>query len=372
MSSINVEVKEEELQCLKCNRICTAATIKSPDVVESLFDNSIPWLFYKNCFSIYNVFDTSIQHQEYVENKTSNDGCLYCSKYVNKVMKYIKSVTDNVIQTACKHQGKIIGGFVRDYLIHQLELDPVPFDSVKDEVSSILTEILSIKYLSYIVEDYLNYQFIPTKDQDPKDIDIWVQDKNQVDEILQDFVNQGFGVMSRYSALMDYNEEKGNNHYNFPLLQYIISYNGVVIWLDFIISKEPPTDDFSFNLLIYDGAKIDCQPINNNVEFKNDIINNFQLLIPNTFTVEDIINQIKNKTGYVLPRYIQLMISSFKNRITARFERMIRNKKYFIFNQNLIINKKNLTLPLTYNEFMQFRGNIINHVADGLIFSDPL
>lgn len=119
------------------------------------------------------------------------------------------------------------------------------------------------------------------------------------------------------------------------MLRYFILIDDMKINLNFIISPIPITNDFSFNLLMYDGIKLECQPLTN---YNNGSTYNF-----NNLNVEDIINQINSKQGFALPKYEQLNFTTSNSQNFAhRFQNILYERKYKLINKDAVINHLNI------------------------------
>lgn len=233
-----------------------------------------------------------------------------------KLAQITETVT-SICQVVFRYQGKLIGGVVRDYFIPKLQHE----QTFKSTYVQLLMSFISIRDLCNMIIDYFKPLFLPSLEQNPKDIDVWITNKEQELNILHEFHRIGFRVKQR-----EYMEphEKINRRYPFPLNQYHVIIGDIVIWVDFIQSQDCPTDDFSVNLLSYDGVRFKCEEYK---EYPYLALHGVDAPLPK-FTAEDIIQQIQNKTTYILPKYLLSPVEFAAERI----QKIHKHKGYEFLN----------------------------------------
>lgn len=264
----------------------------------------------------YNIFYYNIFT---LPRETFVDGvCLYELQEVRSRFLDIIDSMAQICNVIFKYQGKLIGGVVRDYFVPKLKHESLQ-ENHQRKVKCTMHEFIPILDLCNIVLEYTTELFISSMDQNPKDIDVWVQNESQAQQILTELINLEYTVFNR-----DLNRSSPlNSHYRFPVLQYSVFKEDIIIRIDFLISIASPTDDFSVNLLSYDGNKLKCE------EFNND----FQLITnaPSDFTVQDIVSQIESRSTYFLPRYFGRGITTQQQ---YRIKHLSNDKKYTFINWN--------------------------------------
>src|ERR1700730_7424510 len=97
-----------EICCLKCNRIFTRDSINTTKFDDRVNNNKV------------SIFYSEIQYKQYTN---LNDGCVYCSSELQIMVNDINEIVERICLTAFKYQAKIMGGFVRDYLVPKLEFE---------------------------------------------------------------------------------------------------------------------------------------------------------------------------------------------------------------------------------------------------------
>ena len=274
------------------------------------------YTFYRNCF---------YKNKEIIQATNQTDQCLYCLPIVINEFILISNRIARISSIVFKYNGKLFGGFVRDYLIPKFEFDQLQRQQHNPTLLSSLIEFIQVKDVCKIILEYENNPFMPTLEQDPKDVDIWIQTDQQRFQILQDLKEEGFDIQNRnlhkYSVIND-NEllNYTNDAYGFPIYQYNLTIQSqesrVKIWIDIAVSTTFPTNDFSVNLLSYNGKELYCEQYDGE---------NLHESLP-VFTKDCIMEQIKNKTFYILPSiWITDPLTPVYTRNTVRLRKMLRN-----------------------------------------------
>lgn len=124
-----------------------------------------------------------------------------------------------------------------------------------------------------IVEDYQSKLFIPPAIHDPKNLNVWIQDEPQLQSILSEYKEQGFNVqrIRRYDEMIT--------------LYHITNLQGIQIFMYIIVASTFPINDFSFDLISWDGKQLHSESTNGR------------------YTLDIILEQIKTKKGFLLPGY---------------------------------------------------------------------
>ena len=178
----------------------------------------------------------------------------------NSISKLI-SEFNNVCNIIYKCNGKVFGGFVRDFLYKY----------------SLLTENEKSTFTPKI--DFNDF----------KDIDVWVKTKEDKDKLIKMLTE------NEYITFSDIQQLDGTL-YPFNIYKYTISKNREwFTFLDIVVSEFYPVNDFSINLLSYDGKEF-------NVENPCILIaKNYNTII--SYTKDEIIKQIINRYTYILPDF---------------------------------------------------------------------
>lgn len=236
-------------------------------------------------------------------------------KYNINITPEITKITNLVY----KNNGKTYGGYVRDYLIN-INRDNLQF-------------INYCKDIKRIIYKYINF--------DCQDIDIWFKSKYKMKKFLKDLDNlynlqicKLGGVDKHYPCeiyrymLYRKNVDKVYIHY-LSGFSYLIEYCkyeqlnlGYVIFIDIAISDIFPVNDFSINLLSFNGNNL-------KVEHKK-------------YSLSEILNHIRNKQLILLPDFIDVTNPPY-------------NKSYHkTFNNQLKINRYNKFINRGYTQVQSY------------------
>lgn len=210
-------------------------------------------------------------------NDKEEKGCLYCTKHGLKVAGQCTQLVDELLSIVFKHAGKVVGSYVREYLIAKMEFEDTMSKSFNDLVLPMLLETELCYDVSTIIKDYQSKLFIPPLIHDPKNLNVWVQGLTQFESILSEYKEQGFNVQH----IRGYDEMN-----KFPVyLYHITNLQNIHIHMYFIVASTFPINDFSFDLISWDGKQLHSESTDGR------------------YTLDIILEQIKTKKGFLLPGY---------------------------------------------------------------------
>lgn len=255
-------------------------------------------------------------------------------------LKYNVNITfeiNKITNLVYKNGGKTYGGYVRDYLINKDNLEYI--NHSKDIIG--------------IIYKYIN-------DFDFQDIDIWFKRDYKMEKFVQELekmynlqICKLGGVDKHYPCniyrYMLYKKDVDNigryprrDKVNIPYLSgfsYLIEhckYNqldlGYVIFIDIAVSDIFPVNDFSINLLSFDGNKLKAEKyIAEKYEEKEKI-----------YSLSEVLGHIKHKQLILLPDFIginNLSISKYlKYQLKSNRCKRFIHKGYTLFDNNNLSN----------------------------------
>lgn len=280
----------------------------------------------ENCYTILDksfpdnntIFLSNYFYASTVKENVNNDfGCLYCNNncnnYGQKIGGDIVTMIGNLLSVVFKYQSKVIGSYVREYLIGKMEFENNKTKIFTENIAPLLIKQGLYKDVYNIIKDYYGDIYIPPPMKDPKDIDVWVQDTKQYESILEEYRKQGYKITNRPRTIHQppTSVPALNDDYNVPVYQHFISnQQGIQIWMDFIVSPVCQINDFSFNLLSWDGRNLNCESTDEK------------------YTLETILDQIKTRQGYVLSEYCGALSSHQRQ----RFSKIVNYYQFKIIN----------------------------------------
>lgn len=186
-------------------------------------------------------------------------------------------IEENILSLVYKNNGKIFGGYLTDYLINR---NNFKYFNLNKDISNIVYNYIS------------NFKY--------NNIDIWFTNTNDRNNFFDD-IEQHYYVKFIF---MDKNKYR-----------YDISLNNNLIKCNIFISDIFPGNDFSINLLSYDGKNFKIEQIKNTIAkissicmshtiYFNVKINNEEYYTkPLEFSLSDVLNHIKNKKLIILYDY---------------------------------------------------------------------
>ena len=206
----------------------------------------------------------------------------YCDGYVRDI-----ALLEKILTIAGKSNGRVFGGFVRDVIVPRL-IDPT-------------------------CEVHFN------------DVDIWFVEREEADNFIKD-VNvflELIGDIKLHSSERNL-VPPGTLHYTFGREQHSLWKKGdkFVSFIDVVVSKVIPVDDFDVNCLTY--------------QYVNDE------KVPKSFSEDSttkLIANIASKQAYMLPSYVEKLMSGklsnmvFERRINSNF--LKKGWKLYCFNKCL-------------------------------------
>lgn len=241
-------------------------------------------------------------------------------KYNNDIKPDINTITNLVY----KNNGKVFGGYVRDFLVPKFEYQ----DYYKNFNINKLC-----KNLNSIICSYSEPFF------DCNDLDIWVSRKRD----KKRFLNQ----LKLLYSITDITDHKKDDIYPISGNKYLIENPKMKFTFDILVSSVFPVNDFSVNLLSFDGKKLKVEEIlthysklsieymNYTIYYKVNVNNIYCYTRPLEFTLEDILDQIKNKQMvllydycYITPFLDKHMINECEAVKCSRYKKFTENKKY--------------------------------------------
>ena len=224
----------------------------------------------------------------------------FCSLFMNRIL-------DQIHQVCCiltENSGKLFGGFVRDYFVpcnssyanaskvrevHNNQFHSIENESIK---STILPFMSYISGLGSIVADYTS-MYVPTVQQDFRDIDVWFTQPEQWNTALGRLKLQGFTV-----AAGSWADGKTGSCPEFALTRVAVSRDNITLFLDVVCSPVLPVNDFSCNTL---SLQFDEQ---HNPVYCAEVVLGIDTKLKQMFTSEELIQQIVTKQIYLLPTFL--------------------------------------------------------------------
>lgn len=163
--------------------------------------------------------------------------------FSNHMMQVVQMV-DQVALIISRH-GQLFGGFLRDWLIRYTNRIALPVELQRP----ILNQHLQLQDLSNIALSFRE-PIEPLIQEDFKDIDVWVQTKDDWYKIRADLQQAGFSIANVFSGHeIDHDHEPVVSCPEFQLGQVRVVHDGIALFLDVVCSNELPVNDFACNTL---------------------------------------------------------------------------------------------------------------------------
>lgn len=245
---------------------------------------------------------------------------------LNECNRNIKSDVDKIVKLVYQYNGKMIGGYVRDYLI--------PKNDFKDNYNKNISPYLKVnKYMTNIIQSYIEPKF------ESHDLDIWFIDNEDRDDFLEELNYSYYYV--------DITDEARNRYYPIGGKRYMImstleKNEQLRLGLDLLVSEVFPVNDFSINLLSYDGNNFKVEEILTHYS-RISYFDSYHCIIlnkycyytkPLEFTLETILFHIRNKKLVLLYDYFDTSgIENLHHYLGPETSDIIRCQRYIKFTQ---------------------------------------